>query len=588
MSEKSDKIAQKSCSNQKLLEFSFLAAAILLGFCRMWAGRNGFVDIDGISYIDIGRAYLRGDWNAALNPVWSPLYSWVLGAALRVLRPSLYWEFPVVQSLNFIIYLFTLLCFRFLLVGLMDHSETRGNEFQQMNLARIPKSVWVVLGYTIFMVASLEMVEVTNVRPDMCVAAFFFLASGIVVRIHTVTPKWRMYFLLGVCLGVGYLAKAVLLPLSFAFIVASLVVDNGIRKGVSHLLAALLGLGIVAGPYVALLSKRQGHFTFSETARLNYVWFVNNVSEVEFMSDNAPGYGHPLHPLRRICDHPVVFEFAGPVPGTYPVNFDAAYWWAGVKPHFHFIQQLRRFATGLHELFGLLFSEFQIGLFTGTLALFLFGARWRLIIRRAAGSWFVLLPPIAGLMMYASVYVLPRYVGSFFAVFWLGIVSVWALPDLPQTRRVLTSIAGAIAVTTMLVVLGSTYEDMRTQINLGPVEWRVAEYLRQVGIRHGDHVGRLELGYNLGWALLDGLRVTSEVDLDPGQAQHYMTASDEVKAEVLQAMFRTGVKAIVSDHIERAGCKTGWHTVDKTDYSVCIAPAVSKGVESLAGQGDGN
>ena len=31
---------------------------------------------DGVSYLDIGDAYFRGDWKAAVNAYWSPVYSW--------------------------------------------------------------------------------------------------------------------------------------------------------------------------------------------------------------------------------------------------------------------------------------------------------------------------------------------------------------------------------------------------------------------------------------------------------------------------------------------------------------------------------
>jgi hypothetical protein len=76
----------------------FRLLAIALGALHTWAAIASYsMSEDGISYLDMGDAYLRGDWTMAVNSVWSPLYSWILGLAMRVFRPPMRWEFPVVQ-----------------------------------------------------------------------------------------------------------------------------------------------------------------------------------------------------------------------------------------------------------------------------------------------------------------------------------------------------------------------------------------------------------------------------------------------------------------------------------------------------------
>ena len=70
---------------------------------------------DGVSYLDMGDAMMRGDWKMAINGIWSPLYAWLQGVALRLIKPSARWEFTVVHLVNFLIYLFVLGCFDFLL-----------------------------------------------------------------------------------------------------------------------------------------------------------------------------------------------------------------------------------------------------------------------------------------------------------------------------------------------------------------------------------------------------------------------------------------------------------------------------------------
>jgi hypothetical protein len=68
----------------------FWLIAIGMGAIRTWATRHT-MNADGISYLDMGDAYLRGDWNMALNALWSPFYSWLLGLALFILKP-IFWK----------------------------------------------------------------------------------------------------------------------------------------------------------------------------------------------------------------------------------------------------------------------------------------------------------------------------------------------------------------------------------------------------------------------------------------------------------------------------------------------------------------
>jgi len=44
---------------------------------------------DGVSYMDMGDQYWRGNWHAALNSYWSPLYGWLTELPLRLMRPTI-------------------------------------------------------------------------------------------------------------------------------------------------------------------------------------------------------------------------------------------------------------------------------------------------------------------------------------------------------------------------------------------------------------------------------------------------------------------------------------------------------------------
>src|SRR6266851_7685012 len=91
-----------------------LCLMTLVGLIEAVFSRHSIQD-DGVSYLDMGDAIVRGDWKMAVNGHWSPLYPWLQGLALRLFKPSSYSQFTVVHFVNFLIYLFALGCFDFLL-----------------------------------------------------------------------------------------------------------------------------------------------------------------------------------------------------------------------------------------------------------------------------------------------------------------------------------------------------------------------------------------------------------------------------------------------------------------------------------------
>ncbi len=159
--------------------FYWLTAATL-GFLHVWADRYALKDVDGLSYLDIGDAYFRGDWNTAVNAYWSPFYSWLLGLALAVLNPSPYWELSVARLVNLAIYLAALGCFDFFLRGLIRHhrrltDQAAANEALIDEPVTLPEWAWLALGYSFFIWSSLYMINIAAERPDLCLTAFIYL-----------------------------------------------------------------------------------------------------------------------------------------------------------------------------------------------------------------------------------------------------------------------------------------------------------------------------------------------------------------------------------------------------------------------------
>jgi CHASE2 domain-containing sensor protein len=94
------------------LRLLFWCIAIAFGFVQAWNNRL-LMNSDGICYLDLADAYLRGGYRLLLNAHWSPLYPWLLGLAKRLVNPAPYWEFTLLHLVNFVIYVFALVAFEF-------------------------------------------------------------------------------------------------------------------------------------------------------------------------------------------------------------------------------------------------------------------------------------------------------------------------------------------------------------------------------------------------------------------------------------------------------------------------------------------
>jgi hypothetical protein len=78
----------------------WMAVSFALGLAVAWRSRF-YMTHDGVSYLDMGDAYLRGDWHTAINGYFNPLYGWIQALAHLVLHPSMYWEYPVVHLVHY-------------------------------------------------------------------------------------------------------------------------------------------------------------------------------------------------------------------------------------------------------------------------------------------------------------------------------------------------------------------------------------------------------------------------------------------------------------------------------------------------------
>ena len=128
--------------------------ALVVALIHSWVHRHGLVNLDAVSYLDIARDYARGDWPAALNGYWSPLYSWCLAVALAIVRPSPAFEYPMLHAVNFVLFVVGLAALDWL-VG-----ELRRRAGEDAGRAGLSPSGWQLAAMALFLWVAIELVVV--------------------------------------------------------------------------------------------------------------------------------------------------------------------------------------------------------------------------------------------------------------------------------------------------------------------------------------------------------------------------------------------------------------------------------------------
>ena len=565
------------------------AVAVGLGLLHAWNGRFE-ISPDGISYLDMGDAYLRGDWQMAVNGYWSPLYSWLLGGALMVIKPFPYWEFPVAHLVNFVVYLCALFCFAFFFNEVMRHQRGEAYKVAVGRWVGLPEWAWVVVGYTLFIWTSLELITVRYVTPDMCVAACVYLAAGLIVRIRRGVSGWLTFGLLGAVLGFAYLAKAAMFPLAFVFLGVSLFAVGERKVAVSRAAVGVAVFLLVSSPFMITLSRTKGRVTFGDTGHLNYAWYVNDTPGVYWRGETA-GSGIPKHPTRKVIEEPEVYEFGTPVGGTYPPWYDPSYWNEGLTLRFDLRRQIEVIISGIKIHFYFLFplalrGSIAMGLF---MLFYMSGRGWR-IIKDVAARWFLLVPALAAFAMYSLVHVEERFIGSFVVLFFVGLFSSVRLAEWQGARRLVACvtiiIVAMFGLTVGLSSARAAYVTMRDVIKQESpyMNWLVAEGLKRMGAQPGDKVAVLNTsigppGYlgnfrssdNMRWARLARLQIVAEV-YSREDKNNFWKLDDAARQQVIGAFAQAGAKMIVDDEVPDWAVAEGWQRIGNTDHYVHFLP----------------
>jgi hypothetical protein len=570
----SSRTAIRDDVNSVRIRILFRVLAIILGLFQVYASiKSQSMNADGISYLDIGDAYFHGDWANAINAVWSPFYSWVLGFSNFVFRPSMAWQFPTVHITNFLIYLGAMASFEFLWervrIPSADNKNAKG--------IQMPDWMWWSLGYLLFLWISLSLIELWSVTPDMLMAIFVLLAAGLIARIRSGDDRWRLFLLLGLLLGLGYLSKTFMFSVAFVFLALAWLVQ---KRSWSSVYRTAFSFGIflfVSLPFILLISEKQGKFTIGESGTITFVRYVDAIPFPHWQGDPRTGVA-PTHPSRIIHRSPAVYEFGEPVGGTYPIAMDPSYWYAGITPRFNLGGLLARLFASLLGYMEL-FLQKQGILFACVLALYMMGRRQKISFYSVLQRWALVIPAVIAFGLYALVLVEDRYVAVFILLFWADILANVCLPDV-ENNRVWLRTLGMIACLGLLanIVLFNLDGFKRLNASMAdraaeqaapsarPLE--VAQSLRGLGIEPGDRVGVIGYAYDSFWARLARVKIVAEMLEE--DANDLWRGGPRAQKDVLDAYASVGADAVVAEYVPADARLDGWHQVGDSNFYIYI------------------
>jgi hypothetical protein len=438
----------------------------------------------------------------------------------------------------------------------------------------LPRWAIMGIGYALFGEAALILIRSYHVTPDMCVAALVYLICGLLVRIRMGSHGWQIFAALGILLGLGYLAKTVMFPLAFVFIIIGMFAVGNIKKGFLLSIIATLCFAVIAVPLIVALSRDKGRMTIGDSAKLNYVWHVNLVLPFFVHWQGGPaGSGSPKHPTRILFEKPRVYEFSGPVRGTYPPYQDPSYWYDGVKVRFSLKDQINAIVRSLRDYYRIVYEP-QVGLISGILIFCLLSERgWRLF-KSILRQWFILVPALVAFVMYLLVAVFGRYIGMFIVLFWMGILTGIRMPDSLSSIKQIRAICTVMILLLVIPIAVSTAEalwSIALDVHRGPsVEsyQQVAFGLRDLGFQPGDKVAILGCETPPYWARLCRLTVVAE--LPYSDLLDFWSAKKSLKDQILDAIAKAGAKAVIAREIPAFETDVTWHQIGSTDYHVLM------------------
>ena len=542
-----------------ILRIAFWCVGLALAATQAWIFRYE-VTADSISYLDISDAVLPGGhWHRLINGIWSPLYPFFIGIFRRIFSVSPSHEIAAVHLPNVAFFIFAFLCFEYLLVSLVNTATVAAlNEKAPFLLA-----TYLSIAYALFLWASITQITLGYLRPDMLMSGFIYLSMGLLCRMRSRPANWKKYAALGLVLGVGYLAKAPVLPLGLLILAMSLFLVTDWRPALKMVAGAAGVMLLIGSLYFVPLSLEVGHFTLGESGPFNYAMHVDGITPAWYFQNPGFARGRFLHNPEKIFSNPPAYAFAVPDRVTHPLRFDPSYWTTGLQPHFAFEAQLQALKRNLSILKD---SFYDLRIVAAVFVLAVVWIGWRRTLIALAEMWPILMIGLAGCAMYLVVSVEPRYMGAFLILICLGL-----LFDLPLQSQHAAKVALFVAAVVVVVMLGPIVSEIHSSYkhNLESNEdAQAAQALQSYGVKRGDLVARISpFVTDLGVERI--LRVEVVAEVDHRHASEFWSMSRDAQRDLLRDFVAQGAKFVIATSPKPVpGMGSQWTELGVTPYWV--------------------
>lgn len=551
-------------------------AASLLALAQCWSVRH-FLYSDGSSYLQIAFAYINGDWNNAINSYWSPLYSWLLAVVYLVFRPATYWQVSTLHLVNAVCFIASFGFFELFMQELMRWKE-RYEKQAEDDCRGLPTVIYFLAGYTSLLFEGLSQVHIGNTSPDMLAMALTILLSALIFKVQNGSYSRKLFGWIGITSAALFLARTAFAPCIPIVIVTVVFLVR--KRGLSVRMPAVtisVVVAVLTLPFVALISQQVGHFTIGEAGKLNYAWEVNTAPRFRHWQGIPKDLGVPEHPTKLVVTHPKTYTFFGPVGGTYPLWYNPAYWYAGIRPHLDLRMQLKVWAVNCTVLL-LIFTRSPIFIPSVLLTCLSNLTLWW---RRILSLGPVLIVPLATIGVYSLVYVERRYIAGSVLLIWMCL-----LASVPTQRRIVRRLGIVMLVTGCVLFLGyfilfrqmgelreSLHDVMRRKESAPNTQFEIANRVRSLGIKPGDRVAYIGTCDMADWTRLDKVRIVAEVPVEHTrnrgmfnnlmidnnqEVDAFWHATPEQRGGVLSAFKAAGVKIVVTDGQNPEGLAESW------------------------------
>jgi 4-amino-4-deoxy-L-arabinose transferase-like glycosyltransferase len=543
---------------------AFWIIGILCGGIMAYTTRF-FINGDAIVYVEMGEAFRRGDWSGLVNLTYSPGYPVLLGIAQGVLQTNPLNELPLLRLANFFCFVLTM--------GMCDLVMTIvKREVAHFSLAGetpLPLPITSALCYSMFLVASLVFVRIRLINPDMLIFGIVLGCMAAILWIRENPEKYLRYGILGIVVGIGYLAKSFFFPFSPIFFALAGLCSGSLKKALPRILVAALCMLLVSAPLITSLSAKLGRFTYGELGRHIYAKFIS-------------GKGEPIYP-KILLEKPKTVSYVSDFTCTRPAGFDICYWHEGLKPDINMAAHLKVIPGNVWDIF-----EQTPWLF---IMLLWFAAQWwqgsvRLgPIRPPSMFLLLMVTAVFGITFYSLVRMEPRYIAPYLFLGFVALALALRYPAGDEKVRRRTVTAAGLLIGFFLVMVGHSLVDqsIRGLHSTGKTlsyqsayneHLAVKDFLKKNGLKKGDYAG-LVGEPPVYWGRMAGLKIVGEIENE----NEFIESSPDQRKVAMDALKHVGVKALIAkgDRFSTLASE-GWELAPHTtDYYVLFLTSQAHG-----------